>query len=207
MSLETDGCLSHKTAVAMGALTQYLRFLLLADVTAGIDSARHLSDVNLLLNPSLVHRHFVTTASPAVVKSTERNENSYDSIKRNDEEAENQRQQVDNDDNLEIDIQEEIRDGRASVNQRKSIESLGYQSESRLVPSLRYQAENGAALVMKEREIEVGVRVRYKNDESVGSVASSLWYLFFAVLLTGLCAISILCRILRCRSWLRSWLV
>lgn len=50
-----DGCLAHKTAVAMGALTQYLRFIVLAN-SSKFDALKHLYGTNYLMHPdSLLH--------------------------------------------------------------------------------------------------------------------------------------------------------
>lgn len=50
-----DGCLAHKTAVAMGALTQYLRFVIFANASK-VDALKHLFGTNYLMHPdSLLH--------------------------------------------------------------------------------------------------------------------------------------------------------
>lgn len=51
----SDGCLAHKTAVAMGALTQYLRFVIFANASK-VDALKHLFSTNYLMHPdSLLH--------------------------------------------------------------------------------------------------------------------------------------------------------
>lgn len=51
----SDGCLAHKTAVAMGALTQYLRFVIFANASK-VDALKHLFGTNYLMHPdSLLH--------------------------------------------------------------------------------------------------------------------------------------------------------
>lgn len=51
----SDGCLSHKTAVAMGALTQYLRFVVFANESK-FDALKHLYGSNYLMYPDgLLH--------------------------------------------------------------------------------------------------------------------------------------------------------
>lgn len=47
----SDGCLAHKTAVAMGALTQYLRFVIFANASK-LDALKHLFSTNYLMHPN-----------------------------------------------------------------------------------------------------------------------------------------------------------
>lgn len=64
----SDGCLSHKTAVAMGALTQYLRFVVFANESK-FDALKHLHGSNYLIHPDNLLRSSDSTNVAAQVDS------------------------------------------------------------------------------------------------------------------------------------------
>jgi len=63
MFMVSDGCLAHKTAVALSALSQYLRFL----VSSTFSADHHLLSVNYLVEPYRLPQ--ATTAPPTIPQS------------------------------------------------------------------------------------------------------------------------------------------
>ena len=164
--MSVDGCLSHKTAVAVGALTQYLRFILLSRVV-GINATEYLRGTNYLMNSSLLiesndSKQLTVTAD---IDRTElklvNDELEYDDSKvivSDHQVVKNGEQDVNEDDVAEIELEDDISQHHAGHH---------------------YEHQEQKA-VLKDRPRERGVHIEYRKNNILLDSQPSLYYIIMS---------------------------
>jgi len=195
--------LSHKTAVAVGCLMQYLRFILVSRFI-GLDAHQYLHGVNFLMNPSQLTEVLSTTPqtqlengrfnerSDLLVEDNkyavdERNDNiEMDEDERNDQ----QRQANYPDNNAEIELRDD-----------DSVLAKIGESDKEELDNSYGSDDNG---VMKDQAMERGVHVKYRYNNrliALDPVLSSLTTLFVILIIITFLIIAVLSRKLHCRFY------